>query len=99
MTYALMGRGRVQVREASSQTAVGRQVDATWSGRIWTWPVLTTDTRRIGSVTFIACPQALVAESGGYGCPTGRSGDAGRLPWPAPTAAAASGSAPRWAAR
>jgi hypothetical protein len=49
-----MGRGPVQVREASSQTAVGRQVAATWSGRICTWPVLTTDTRRIGSVTFIS---------------------------------------------
>ena len=32
----------------------GRQVDAKWSGRICTWPVLTTDTWRIGSVTFIS---------------------------------------------
>src|SRR5580658_6435784 len=78
-----MGRGPVQVREASSHTAVGRQVDATWSGRICTWPVLTTDTRRIGSVMFIACSPVLVAEPGGYGCPTGRSRDAGRLSWPA----------------
>jgi hypothetical protein len=29
-------------------------VDASWSGRICTWPVLTTDTRRTGSVTFIS---------------------------------------------
>ena len=54
MTYALMGRGPVQRREASSHQAAGRQVDASWSGRICTWPVLTTDTRRIGSVTFIS---------------------------------------------
>jgi hypothetical protein len=54
MTYALIGRGPVQRREASSHQAVGRQVDAKWSGRICTWPVLTTDTRRIGSVTFIS---------------------------------------------
>src|SRR5579863_4387766 len=86
-----MGRGRVQVREASSHTAVGRQVEATWSGRICTWPVLTTDTRRIGSVTFIACPPVLVAEPGGYGCPTGRSRDAGRLPWPCGRLGALSG--------
>src|SRR5580658_10731523 len=66
-----MGRGPVQVREASSHTAVGRQVDATWSGRICTWPVLTTDTLRIGSVMFIACSPVLVAEPGGYGCSTG----------------------------
>ena len=31
------------------QVRVGRQVDARWSGRICTWPVLTTDTRRMGS--------------------------------------------------
>src|SRR4029077_12098644 len=54
MTYALMGRGPVQCREASSHQAAGRQVDASWSGRICTWPVLTTDIRRIGSVTFIS---------------------------------------------
>src|ERR1035441_5035142 len=47
-------RGPVQRRDASSQQKVGRQLDATWSGRICTWPVLTTDTRRIGSVTFIS---------------------------------------------
>ena len=49
-----MGLRPVQCREASSHQAAGRQVDASWSGRICTWPVLTTDTRRIGSVTFIS---------------------------------------------
>ncbi|MFY9651818.1 hypothetical protein [Trebonia sp.] len=49
-----MGRGPVQRREASSHQAVGRQVEARWSGRICTWPVLTTDTRRIGSFWFIS---------------------------------------------
>src|ERR1700683_213785 len=49
-----MGRGPVQLREASSHQKVGRQLDAKWSGRICTWPVLTTDTRRIGSVTVIS---------------------------------------------
>jgi len=29
-------------------------LDARWSGRICTWPVLTTDTRRIGSVASIS---------------------------------------------
>jgi hypothetical protein len=33
---------------------VGRQLDASWSRRICTWPVLTTDTRRVGSLTFIS---------------------------------------------
>jgi hypothetical protein len=49
-----MGRGPVQVREASSHQMAGRQLDASWSGRICTWPVLTTDTWRIGSVAFIS---------------------------------------------
>src|ERR1022692_4752121 len=57
-----MGRGRVQVREVSSHKAVGRQVEATWSGRICTWPVLTTDTRRIGSVMFISVPSNSVSQ-------------------------------------
>ena len=48
-----MGFGPVQRREVSSHIMVGRQVDASWSGRICTWPVLTTETRRIGSLTFI----------------------------------------------
>jgi hypothetical protein len=48
-----MGRGPVQRREASSHQMAGRQADASWSGRICTWPVLTTDTRRIGSLMFI----------------------------------------------
>jgi len=53
MTHALMGRGLVHRREASSHQAMGRQVDASWSGRIRTWPVLTTDTRRMESAAFI----------------------------------------------
>src|SRR5580704_15748169 len=71
-----MGRGGVQVREVSSHRAVGRQVDATWSGRICTWPVLTTDTRRIGSVTFISVSStrcrgclAAVPDAAGNGSP------------------------------
>jgi hypothetical protein len=51
-----MGRGPVHRREASNHQAIGRQLDASWSGRICTWPVLTTDTCRTGSVAFIAWP-------------------------------------------
>ena len=85
-----MGRGPVQCREASSHQAAGRQVDASWSGRICTWPVLITDTRRIGSVTFISVflrgiPGGL-SPLLGSGCPSGRSRGGRRRPSPAPTA-------------
>jgi hypothetical protein len=86
ITYALIGRGPVQRREASSHQKVGRQVDARWSGRICTWPVLTTDTRRTGSLTSmsgpfdiqrngsLACRQGLVraAATCGSALPTAR---------------------------
>ena len=46
--------GPVQRREAWSHQKAGRQVDARWSGRICTWPVLTTGIRRIGLVASIS---------------------------------------------
>jgi hypothetical protein len=46
--------GPVQRREACSHQKAGRQVDARWSGRICTWPVLTTGIRRIRLVASIS---------------------------------------------
>jgi hypothetical protein len=44
----------ILVETGKGRQAVGRQVEARWSGRICTWPVLTTDTRPIGSFWFIS---------------------------------------------
>jgi hypothetical protein len=43
----LIGRGAVHVREVVSHSIIGFHVEASWSGRICTEPVLSTLTRRI----------------------------------------------------
>jgi hypothetical protein len=50
MTYTLIGRGGVHSRDVSSHQYIGFLDPYGCSGRIWTVPVLTTETARTGPV-------------------------------------------------